>query len=82
MEREYEESIEQTKKWVAKGINILDAAHEKLEFVFEQKRDWNSEVMYQIEDAIGKLGVVLATLTNWYDFDEQKEEENDGEPKF
>ena len=72
---QYKEQIEESKKWVAKSINTLEAAHGKLEFVFEQRRDWNNEIKYQLEEAVCTLGMVLATLTNWYDEEEGNENE-------
>ena len=46
---------------------------DELEYVFEQNRDWNSEIKYQIEEAATKLGFALATLTNWFDDEPDKQ---------
>lgn len=74
MERDFTEQIERSRKRLAKCLNLLEAVTGELEFVFEQNRDWNSEIKYQIEEAACKLGFSLATLTTWYD-DEPEEQE-------
>ena len=74
MARDFTEQIERSGKRLAKCLNLLEAVTNDLEFVFEQNRDWNSEIKYQIEEAVVKLGFSLATLTTWYD-DETEEEE-------
>ena len=74
MERDFTEQIERSRKRLAKCLNLLEAVTGALEFVFEQNRDWNSEIKYQIEEAACKLGFSLATLTNWFD-DEPEEQE-------
>ena len=50
MERDFTEQIERSRKRLAKCLNLLEAVTGELEFVFEQNRDWNSEIKYQIED--------------------------------
>ena len=75
MARDFTEQIERSRKRLAKCLNLLEAVTNDLEFVFEQNRDWNSEIKYQIEEAAVKLGFSLATLTTWYDDDETEEEE-------
>ena len=75
MARDFTEQIERSGKRLAKCLNLLEAVTNDLEFVFEQNRDWNSEIKYQIEEAACKLGFSLATLTTWYDDDETEEEE-------
>jgi len=60
------ERIEESKKMVAKAINILEAAVEKVKWACEDA-DWDSGVMYQISEAAEKLGYALATLTTWDD---------------
>ena len=74
MERDFTEQIERSRERLAKCLNLLEAVTNDLEFVFEQNRDWNSEIKYQIEEAACKLGFSLATLTNWFD-DEPEEQE-------
>ena len=74
MARDCTEQIERSRKRLAKCLNLLEAVTGGLEFVFEQNPDWNSEVKYQIEEAVAKLGFSLATLTTWFD-DEPEEQE-------
>ena len=70
MARDCTEQIESSRKQLAKCLNLLEAVNLNMGFVFEQEPDWNSDVKYQIEEAAGKLGFALATLTNWYDDEE------------
>ena len=70
MARDCTEHIERTRKRVAKCLNLLEAVHGELEFVFEQNPDWNPDIKWQIEEAARKLGFALATISNWYDDDE------------
>lgn len=67
MARDCSKQIERSRKRLAKCLNLLEAVTEELEFVLEQNPNWNSEIKYQIEYAVRKLGFSLATLTNWYD---------------
>lgn len=60
------EKIEESKKMVAKAINILEATVEKVKWACEDA-DWDNGVMYQISEAAEKLGYALATLTTWDD---------------
>lgn len=67
MAKDFHEQIERSRKRLANCLNLLEATHDELEFVFEQNPEWNSEVKWQIEETAAKLGFALATLTNWYD---------------
>ena len=69
-EKDYREQIDRSVKRLAKALNIIEALHGELEFVFEHT-DWNSEVNWQIEEAASKLGFALATLSTWYDDPEE-----------
>ena len=69
-EKDYREQIDRSIKRLAKALNIIEALHGELEFVFEHT-DWNSEVNWQIEEAASKLGFALATLNRWYDDPEE-----------
>ena len=69
-EKDYRENIDRSVKRLAKALNIIEALHSDLEFVFEHT-DWNSEVNWQIEEAASKLGFALATLSTWYDDPEE-----------
>ena len=42
-EKDYRENIDRSVKRLAKALNIIEALHNELEFVFEHT-DWNSEV--------------------------------------
>ena len=74
MARDFTEQIERSRKRLAKCLNLLEAVTNDLDYVFEQNRDWNSEIKYQIEEAACKLGFSLAMLTTWYDDDESEKE--------
>ena len=65
-EKDYRENIDRSVKRLAKALNIIEALHQDLEFVFEHT-DWNSEVNWQIEEAASKLGFALATLSTWFE---------------
>ena len=65
-EKDYREQIDRSVKRLAKALNIIEALHQDLEFVFEHT-DWNSEVNWQIEEAASKLGFALATLSTWFE---------------
>ena len=71
MAKDCAEQIERSRKRLARCLNLLEAVTNELEFVFEQNPDWNSEIKWQIEEAAVKLGFALATLTNWYDDEEE-----------
>lgn len=66
--------IENSRLRIAKSINILESVRQELDWVFETNPEWNSDIMFQIEEAIMKLGMSLATLTNWW-VDDEKEDE-------
>ena len=69
-EKDYREQIDRSIKRLAKALNIIEALHSDLEFVFEHT-DWNSEVNWQIEEAASKLGFALATLSTWFEDPEE-----------
>ena len=73
MAKDFTEQIERSRKRLAKCLNLLEAVTGELEYVFEQNSDWNSDVKWQIEEAVTKLGFSLATLTNWFDDEPEKE---------
>ena len=74
MDKEYTVQIERSRKRLAKALNLIEALHDDLEFVFEQRTDWNSTITWQIDEATTKLGFALATLTNWYDDEEEEKQ--------
>ena len=65
------EHIERSRKRIAKCLNLLEAVHGELEFVFEQNPMWDVDIKWQIEAAACKLGFSLANLSNWYDDEEE-----------
>ena len=65
--KDYRENIDRSVKRLAKALNIIEALHQDLEFVFDRRTDWNSEVNWQIEEAASKLGFALATLSTWFE---------------
>ena len=65
--------IEESRINIAKVINKLERVQEELTWVFEVNKKWNSDIMFQIEEATMKLGMSLATLTNWWDDPEEDE---------
>ena len=73
MAKDFTEQIERSRKRLANCLNLLEAVTDELEYVFEQNTDWNSEIKYQIEEAATKLGFSLATLTNWFDDEPEKQ---------
>ena len=68
--------IEDSRLRIAKSINNLEGVHQTLDWVFETNPKWNSDVKYQVEEAITKLGMSLATLTTWWD-DEDAEDKQE-----
>lgn len=71
MAKDCREQIDCSRKRLANCLNLLEAIHNELEYVFEQRPDWNSEIQWQMDEATVKLGFALATLTNWYDDDDE-----------
>jgi len=74
MAQEFEKQIENSRKRLAKCLNLLEAIHDELDYVFEQKPEWNSEIQWQMDEATVKLGFALATLTGWYDDEPENNE--------
>ena len=60
------ERVENTKKRVAHALNLLEAANREMKWACEYM-EWNDEVTYQIDEAMLKLGMALATLERWHD---------------
>ena len=68
------ERIERARITLAKVLNMLESTDMELGWVFETN-DWNSGVQYQIQEACTKLGFALATLTRWWEDDEELKDE-------
>lgn len=62
---ERDSRISESIDYIAKSLNLLEAATIKLKGACEE-HDWNDEVVYQVEDAARNLGFSLATLNRWY----------------
>ena len=60
------ERVENSKKRVAHALNLLEVTSQEMKWACESM-GWNDEVAYQIEDAMLKLGIALATLVRWND---------------
>ena len=71
MAKDCTKQIERSRKRIAKCLNILELVHDELEFVFKQNPMWDMDIKWQIEEAACKLGFSLATLSNWYDDEEE-----------
>lgn len=61
------ERVENAKNRIAKCLNLLEATHGELEWMFEQNPDWNSDIKWEIELIACKLGFALATFHNWWE---------------
>ena len=71
----FDDNLEFVETRIAKALNIIEAANERLSFIFEQNPGWYNGVQFQIEDAVVKLGFALATLHNWDDEESNEESE-------
>lgn len=69
--------IDFVEKQIAKSLNSIEDAYERLMFLFENHPEWENGIQYQIEEAVTKLGFALATLHNW--FDDEEEDDNQEE---
>lgn len=57
---------------LAKSITSVDAKNNLLNH-YCTLNNWNNKVCSQIEDGLKKLGVALATLEQWYEYEEEWE---------
>lgn len=71
MEEEFDkrdrEIVDESIKRLAKALNLIEAATEQLEFMFEEHPDWNDTVYVHIKEASSKLGFSLARLIRWFE---------------
>ena len=67
------ERIEQTRIDIAKVINTLESVSQRMEWVFECNDEWDNDIQYQIEDATRLLGMSLATLTTWWEGEDEED---------
>lgn len=61
-----EKRIAESRKRIAKCLNLLEVSAQEIKWACEAER-WNDEVVFQIEEAATKLGYALATLMRWDD---------------
>ena len=66
IEKLAEERVENLKQALADAIVAVQAHNEQMKWSCEQM-EWDSEVCYQIEEGIMKLGCALASLHKWYE---------------
>ena len=66
MEKMCNGRIENARKRLAKLICSLDSVTMDVKSACELM-DWNEDVAYEMENALGKLGTCLATLDCWFD---------------
>ena len=63
------ERIENAVHRIAKSLNMLETTKQELEWAC-QSEDWDSDVVFLVDEAAMKLGFALATLTRWFDPEE------------
>ena len=68
------ERVEEFKQTIADCLNRLEGIVEPFKYVC-QRKGWNDEVAFEVEDAMMKMGLALATLVNWWKDDEAAKEE-------
>lgn len=68
------ERVEDLRSALADSLNSLELKVDLFKYSCGVMK-WNDDVAFQVEDAMLKMGLALATLSNWYKDDEQKKEE-------
>lgn len=68
------ERVEEFKQTIADCLNRLEGIVDPFKYVCQQN-GWNDEVAFEVEDAMMKMGLALATLVNWWKDDEAAKEE-------
>lgn len=66
-------NIEKIRTQIAKAINLCEAAHETIAYLHEFRRDWDMTIISELETAMHRLGVCLATFDTWYDDDSEEQ---------
>lgn len=67
--------VENLRKLLTQSITRLDDANEL--FKYECKEfEWDEDLSYGISETIGKLRVHLASISQWFDDEEENEESN------
>lgn len=67
------ERVEKLRKLLASSITSLHGANDL--FRYECKTlGWEEELPFEIDETIGRLGVHLASITQWFDNEEGEKE--------
>lgn len=64
--------IQENQKMIAKFINKLNSFKTSFKYC-EEVHGWDSMVDCDIDDAINKLALVMATFVDWYEPEEEQE---------
>ena len=67
--------LENMREYLADFIGGGDKMAEEIRSICANNPDWDDAVAYTLDDAVRKVGIVLATITNW----RRDVEEGDGE---
>ena len=74
-EKRAKERVENLRRLLAQSITRLDGANDL--FRYECKEfGWDEDLAYCISKTIGRLGVHLASISQWFDEDEENEDSN------
>lgn len=57
--------IENMREYLADFIGGGDKMSEQIRAICADNPDWDDTVSYTLDDAVRKVGVVLAAITNW-----------------
>ena len=71
------ERVEDLRSALADSLNSLELKVELFKYSCGVMK-WNDEVAFQVEDAMLKMGMALATLVNWYKDDEPEDKKEEG----
>jgi hypothetical protein len=63
--------IAEATQYMAKGINHIQIARNRLMWAFERNPDWDCSIEQDVIEGAEKLGYALATLVRWYDDDDE-----------
>ena len=67
MTANFKDYVNRARTELADYLNRLENVHFKVEAALEENRNWDTDVNFKIEDAVGKLGFALAALTSLCD---------------
>lgn len=57
--------LEGLRESLADLIGEADSTAERIRAICVDHPDWNNEVAYTLDDAVRKVGIALAAITNW-----------------